>query len=69
MGRKHHSERDVVERELGQTAQSLQRAYRAFDQTADPDLIEAWTFEIRAQKARYAYLLRQRKLLEEGSAE
>ena len=67
MGRKRHSERDAVERELGQTAQSLQRAYLAFDQTTDPDLIEAWTFEIRAQKARYAYLLRQRKKLEEGS--
>ena len=67
MGRKRRSDLDMVECELGRAAQALRRAYLAFDQTADPDLIEAWTFEIRAQKARYAYLLRQRKHLEEGN--
>ena len=55
----------ALERELRETRCRLQRAYDAFDLVSDPDLIEAWIFEINAQRAKYAYLLKQRKALEQ----
>lgn len=65
--RRQAEEREVsaLERELRETRSRLQRAYDAFDQVSDPDLIEAWIFEINAQRAKYAYLLKQRKALEQ----
>ena len=63
------TERLELEEELRHTREQLQRAFRAFNQVTDPDLIEAWNYEINAQQARYNYLLRQWKTLEEGGAE
>ena len=53
----------LLERELCQTSRRLQQDYEAFILVSDPDLIEAWVFEINAQQARYAYLLKRRKAL------
>ena len=58
-------ETSALERELRETRSRLQRAYDAFDLVSDPDLIEAWIYEINAQRAKYAYLLKQRKALEQ----
>ena len=54
----------ALEQALEETARRLQQAYGAFDLVTDPDLVEAWVFEISAQRARYSYLLKQRKRLE-----
>ena len=54
----------ALEQALGETARRLRQAYGAFDLVTDPDLVEAWVFEISAQRARYSYLLKQRKRLE-----
>lgn len=54
----------ALEQALGETARRLRQAYGAFDLVTDPDLVEAWVFEISAQRARYSYLLKQRKHLE-----
>lgn len=59
-------ERWLLEQELSQTQCRLQRAFDAFNLVSDPDLIEAWVFEINAQQARYSYLLKRRKMLESG---
>lgn len=58
-------ETSALERELRETRSRLQRAYDAFDLVSDPDLIEAWIYEINAQRAKYAYLLKRRKSLEQ----
>ena len=63
--RAEEQEASALERELRETRSRLQRAYDAFDLVSDPDLIEAWIFEINAQRAKYAYLLKQRKALEQ----
>ena len=53
----------LLERELCETSRRLQQAYDAFNLVSDPDLVEAWVYEINAQQARYAYLLKRRKAL------
>lgn len=53
----------LLERELCETSRRIQQAYDAFNLVSDPDLIEAWVYEINAQQARYAYLLKRRKAL------
>lgn len=63
--RAEEQEAGALERELRETRSRLQRAYDAFDLVSDPDLIEAWIYEINAQRAKYAYLLKQRKALEQ----
>ena len=60
------AELTVLEQALGETARRLRQAYGAFDLVTDPDLVEAWVFEISAQRARYSYLLKQRKRLEQA---
>ena len=42
------------------------RAYSGFNTAHDPDLIESYVFEINALQARYSYLLRRVKELDEG---
>lgn len=54
----------MLERELSETRSKLQQAFDAFNLVSDPDLIEAWVYEINAQQARYSYLLKRRKELE-----
>lgn len=58
-------EAQVLAQDLMQTHLRLQQAYAAFDQVSDPDLVEAWSYEISAQQARYNYLLRQSKSLQQ----
>ena len=58
-------EAQVLAQDLMQTHLRLQQAYAAFDQVSDPDLVEAWSYEISAQQARYNYLLRQSKNLQQ----
>lgn len=53
----------LLERELCETGRRLQQAYDAFNLVSDPDLIEAWVYEINALQARYTYLLKRRKAL------
>lgn len=59
----------ILERELAETGQRLRQAYHAFNLVSDPDLIEAWVYEINAQQARYGYLLKRRKALSMPAAE
>lgn len=58
-------EAQILAQDLMQTQLRLQQAYAAFDQVSDPDLVEAWSYEISAQQARYNYLLRQSKTLQQ----
>ncbi len=54
----------LLERELEETGRRLQQAYDAFNLASDPDLIEAWVYEVNAQRSKYAYLLKLRKAAE-----
>jgi hypothetical protein len=54
-------ERETLMGELFRCREKLSQAYAAFDLVSDPDLVEAWTYEISAQRARYHYLIRQIK--------
>ena len=45
----------------------LSQAYGGFNTTSDKDLIESYVFEINALQARYNYLLRRVKELEEAT--
>lgn len=66
------AEREEEKRELQECMEevrrSLNQAYAAFNMADDADLIESCVFEINALKARYNYLLKQAKWLEEGGA-
>ncbi|MEQ2456415.1 DUF2508 family protein [Flavonifractor hominis] len=50
---------------LAQTRLLIAQAYAGFNSAEDPDLIESYVFEINALQARYSYLLRQVKGLED----
>lgn len=63
------AEAGALEQELQETRLRLRRAYEAFDLVSDPDLVEAWIFEINAQQARYSYLLKRRKALEQNQTQ
>ena len=49
-----------------QTRLLIAQAYSGFNTAHDPDLIESYVFEINALQARYSYLLRRVKELDEG---
>ena len=53
---------------LDRTRVLINQAYSGFNGTDDPDLIESYVFEINALQARYSYLLRRVKELEEARA-
>lgn len=53
-----------LEKTLAQTRVQMAQAYAGFNAVSDGDLIEAYIYEIQALRARYSYLLRQRKALE-----
>ena len=65
---RREEERRLLEEELCAVREQLRDAYRSFNLVTDPDLIEAWTYEISAQRARYSYLLRQWKETAPGRA-
>jgi hypothetical protein len=51
-------ELQTLRSELDGARGELAQAYRQFDQALDPELIECWTYEISAVKARCNYLIR-----------
>ena len=51
---------------LEEVRRRLNQAYAAFNMADDADWIESCVFEINALQARYNYLLKQAKWLEEG---
>lgn len=64
------SEETLALREgLVKTRTLINQAYAAFNSTGDPDLIESYVFEINALQARYSYLLRRVKELEDQREE
>lgn len=59
------SERAELEEQLAHTRLLMTQAYAGFNAVSDGDLVESYVYEIQALRARYSYLLRQRKALEE----
>lgn len=60
------AEQAQLEQSLKETRALISQAYLGFNSTADGELVESYIFEIQALRARYSYLLRQRKALEEA---
>ena len=58
-------ERRALMDSLSRTRTQIQQAYGGFNAASDGDLIESYVFEINALQARYNYLLRRVKALEE----
>ncbi len=56
--------RSELERSLQDTRVLIAQAYAGFNSADDGDLVESYVYEIQALRARYSYLLRQRKALE-----
>lgn len=54
-----------LEESLSQTRLLLAQAYAGFNSAWDGELVESYIYEIQALQARYSYLLRRRKALEE----
>ena len=61
------SPQQLLERSLQETRQRLAQARAGFNAAQDGELVESYIYEINALQSRYAYLLRQRKALEEPS--
>ena len=53
------SERREVLDALSKTQKMLRYAHAEFNQTGEPELVEAAVYEINSLNARYAYLLRR----------
>ena len=47
--------------ELGETRFALAQAYTRFDNTTEPELVDACIYELNALQSRYGYLLRKVK--------
>lgn len=58
-------ERRELLNSLSHTRALINQAYGGFNTASDGDLIESYVFEINALQARYNYLLRRVKELEE----
>lgn len=54
-------ERRVLLEGLSRTRVQLAQAYASFNAVSDPELIDSYSYEILALRARYGYLLRQIK--------
>lgn len=59
------AERRELMNSLTHTRTLINQAYGAFNRVSDNDLIESYVFEINSLQARYNYLLRRVKELEE----
>lgn len=57
-------ERAALTSQLRETRCAIQRTYLQFNSTGDPDLIGAAVFQLKAEQARYSYLLRRLKNLD-----
>lgn len=62
---RQENERQELQRCIEEVKRSLNQAYTAFNMADDTDLIESCVFEINALQARYNYLVKQMKWLEE----
>ena len=58
--------RDLIS-SLSHTRTLINQAYSGFNMASDSDLIESYVFEINSLQARYNYLLRRVKELEEAT--
>lgn len=58
-------ERQELMASLSRTRTLINQAYSSFNTTCDSDLIESYVYEINSLQARYNYLLRRFKSLEE----
>ena len=63
--RPQDAERQELMASLAHTRTLINQAYGGFNSASDGDLIESYVFEINALQARYNYLLRRVKELEE----
>ena len=59
------AERRELMASLASTRALINQAYGGFNTVSDSDLIESYVFEINALQARYNYLLRRVKALED----
>ena len=59
-------ERRELMQSLSHTRTLINQAYGGFNSASDSDLIESYVFEINSLQARYNYLLRRVKELEEA---
>lgn len=59
------TERRDLMQSLSHTRTLINQAYGGFNSTTDSDLIESYVFEINSLHARYNYLLRRVKELED----
>lgn len=59
-------ERRELMQSLSRTRALISQAYGGFNNTSDSDLIESYVFEINSLHARYNYLLRRVKELEDA---
>ncbi|MCD8188884.1 MAG: YaaL family protein [Clostridiales bacterium] len=57
-------ERAALTTQLHETRCAIQRTYLQFNSTGDPDLIDAAVFDLKAEQARYSYLLRRLKSMD-----
>ena len=65
-GRAQEEERRELMNSLTHTRTLINQAYGGFNTASDADLIESYVFEINSLQARYNYLLRRVKELEEA---
>lgn len=66
-GKKHHDSQErrwMLEQELEESGRLLRQAYEGFNRVSDPDLVDAWIYEINARQSQYSYLLKVRKGLD-----
>lgn len=63
---RRETERRELKASLAHTQTLINQAYGSFNHTSDSDLIDSYVFEINALQARYNYLLRRIKDLEEA---
>ena len=63
--RRREEEKQELQGCLEEVRRRLTQAYAAFNMADDADWIESCVFEINALQARYNYLLKQAKWLEE----
>lgn len=61
---KTQPKKEPLLQDIHQAARSLSHAWRLFDQTCDPDEIEACIYTINAESARYTQLLKRAKKAE-----
>ena len=64
---RQEAERRELQSSLSRTRTLINQAYGSFNHTSDHDLIDSYVFEINALQARYNYLLRRIKDLEEAA--